>query len=546
MSKLNPKGQDRLTKSMTGVSKNGNVQFTKDSEQQLFEIVVATLYGKDGFYESNTDRVDRLRKLTSEVVSKGNLDFIANVIVMARGPMKMRSMPILLTGIFASELRKQGKTFGKLRQVVADVIQRADQITDMYAVALHEFADKKSIPAAIKKGVADAFNKFNEYGLAKYNRDGSVKLRDVLLMVHPKAKDADQATAYERLRDDSLTTPITWETQLSQVGQDVKANWMEVLTSKGQTFDKLNDEFQKLVHTAKGEKWTELLQNDTLGYMALLRNLRNIHEADVPASVLQEKVYDRLADPVQVAKSKQLPYRFVSAMTHTEQFANNKLTRALSRALDASLANLPKLGENVLIILDVSSSMNGGWNRGKGMDTPINTAALFASTLFKANADADSVKLMMFSNNAHYLPLNADDSVMTMNKQIKDKVYGGGTDLAGAFAMVRADGLHKTVDTVILLSDMEVNGNGYYGFGNAAKAASTMFGKDVMKIAFNFNASETTCAAEKEGWIQMSGFSERIFDFIPAMRGAKSIVDQLSVPYVGVTHKNYTKTVKAA
>lgn len=526
MSKLNPKGRDHITKAMTATSHNGNKQFRKNVEQELFEIVVSTLYGKDGYYESNAQRVTKLRTLVAEVVTKGNLDFIANTIVMARGPMKMRSMPILLTGMFARELREQGKSYPALRQLVTDVIQRADQLTDMYAVALQEFGNKRSIPAAIKKGVADAFNKFGEYGLAKYNRSGAVKLRDVLFMVHPKAHNTEQGAVYERLRDEALQTPNTWETGLSEIGQLVA----EACKEKG--IEKDTTTYNDILDTAKGEKWTELLETDALGYMALLRNLRNIHEVEVPDAVLQKHVYDRLANPEEVAKSKQLPFRFLNAMGSVEQFANNRLTRALSRALDASFANVPEVGKNIWLILDVSGSMSGGWGRRANDDSPIAKAALFTAALVKANADAHNIKVTWFSDTAGHYKVNPDDSIMGINDKIMGKIHGGGTNLSAALALKSKLGFEP--DTVMVMSDMQVDGNNHYGLDNCARKASTMFKPGTMKVAFDFEAYESTPLGEVEGgWYQLAGWSEKVFDFLPAMRNAQSIVDKLSVPYVG-------------
>jgi TROVE domain len=59
--------------------------------------------------------------------------------------------------------------------------------------------------------------------------------------------------------------------------------------------------------------------------MALLRNLRNIIEARVSAEHI-EKVCTRLADPYQVAKSKQFPFRFMSAYREVEMILTHSAT----------------------------------------------------------------------------------------------------------------------------------------------------------------------------------------------------------------------------
>ena len=177
----------------------GNVQWVKSPEQQLFEIAVSTFFGKSKFYESTDDVLVRLKKHLEVVIKKGNLDFIANLAVYSRSQMHMRTMPIVLVVHFAKILRENGKHYDHMRQLVSGVIQRPDEITDMMSYALQVFGEdvdinnkKKLVPVAIFKGMGDSFGKFNEYSLAKYNQAKAVKMSDVLRIVHPKSKTPEQ------------------------------------------------------------------------------------------------------------------------------------------------------------------------------------------------------------------------------------------------------------------------------------------------------------------------------------------------------------------
>jgi hypothetical protein len=128
------------------------------------------------------------------------------------------------------------------------VIQRADELAEF--LALYWKDGRQPLSAQVKKGLAQAFGKFNEYALAKYDRDGQVKLRDVLFLCHAKAKDAEQDTLWKRLINGELVTPDTWEVALSS-GADKKATWERLLAEK------------------------------KLFALALLRNLRNMQQAGV-------------------------------------------------------------------------------------------------------------------------------------------------------------------------------------------------------------------------------------------------------------------------
>lgn len=497
MSNLNQKNTSKK-----GVSYNGNVQELKNAEQQLYDITVMTLYGKDSFYESVDDRLVRLEQAVNAVVAKGNLDFIANTIIHARTAMNIRSLPIVLTVLFAKALREQNKSYGQLRHVVRDVIQRVDQITDLYAVALGVFGEKKAIPTAIKRGVADSFNKFNEYNFAKYNGDKGVKLSDVLRIVHPKGKSEEQGLLFKKIINDALEIPYTWETELSRNGQ-LPANEQK----------------------SKSQLWGELITSNKLGYMALLRNLRNIVEAGVNKETMQ-LVYDRLADPEQVAKSKQLPFRFFNALENVEHLGDAKLVRALSRAVDASLGNLPQIGNNVWIIIDCSGSMSSNSYQYRSHNStgpvPIKVATMFGAALAKANAESDNVRITMFSDHAKHIPVNTDDSVLSITNTLIKNVYGGGTNLQAA--LDQANKLGFTPDTVIVLSDMQVN-------NLKTRNVGAMFGSDCIKVAINLEAYESTPCGVIDGWFQLAGWSDRLFDFIPALRNKQSIVKTLSVPY---------------
>jgi 60 kDa SS-A/Ro ribonucleoprotein len=194
----------------------------------------------------------------------------------------------------------------------------------------------------VQRGVADAFNKFDEYQLAKYNRDGAIKLKDALFIVHPKAKNDAQQAIFNKIVKDELATPYTWETELSALGQFAYIDE----TEKGLAFK---------------AKWEELIDSRKLGYMALMRNLRNILDAYISPKHI-EKVCATLADAEQVAKSKQLPFRFLAAYREIKDHKSGytpSVLAALEDAVAASVANLKGFGFDtaVTIACDVSGSM---------------------------------------------------------------------------------------------------------------------------------------------------------------------------------------------
>ena len=515
--KLNPKGK-LAVKSIRKVaakrgekvalSKNGNLQFVKEPLQRLYELTVCTLFGKDTFYRTSDQLVKDMKKELKAAVGADQLDFVANVAVHARTVMGIRTMPLVLVVEFARELREQKKQYDNMRRLVCDVIQRADQITDMYAYALEVFGDKGKVPMAIKRGVGDAMNKFNEYHYGKYNRDGGVKFRDVLRIVHPDAKDVKQGFIFEKIMKDTLATPYTWEVELSKNGQ---------LPLGERKSDK--------------EVWTELLTSGKLGYMALLRNLRNICEAQVDKSVMKAHVIDVLRDPKRVAQSKQFPFAFVQALRAVESIAPQGLKSALSDALELSCGNIPQLGDDVVLLVDSSGSMQGGYQfnaRGESVSTasPADNAAVLSAALVKANRDAYNLHIIYFDSSAREVSVDPGARVMENATKLRALSRGGATRLSAAFKLMKSKNLNP--DTLIVLSDMEVNHCGTY------ERPDVIFrNKKCIKVAINFNGSNTTPLSVNDGWYQMAGWSDKMFKFIPAMRESITVVDALSVSYIG-------------
>jgi 60 kDa SS-A/Ro ribonucleoprotein len=316
----------------------GAKAWSLSKELELYTAVVTTTLS-DKFYETGGERLQRIKQLISEV----DPTFVAKLAVYARESMYLRSIPLVL----AVELAKVHQGDDLVSRLVARVIQRADEITEM--LAFYQNANARTsvkklgkLSKQLQKGLALAFNKFDEYQFSKYNRDADVKLRDALFLVHPRPKDEMQQSIFDKIAADNLSTAYTWETELSKAGQETHA-----------------DEDAKNVAFAK--HWETLIDSGKLGYMALLRNLRNMLQKGISQAHM-EKVAAMLADPKQVARSKQFPFRFLSAYRELRgetNFKASKLMESLEAAITASVANMRGFDAHtrVLIASDVSGSM---------------------------------------------------------------------------------------------------------------------------------------------------------------------------------------------
>lgn len=318
----------------------GAKAYAMTPEMELYTAVVtSTLSNK--FYESKDDRMERITTLIRQV----DPQFVAKLAVYTRTQMNLRSVPLFLV----VELAKIHNGDSLVKRTIEQCVLRADEIMELLMCYQLRNSDGKGVKKLsklsrqVQEGLKSAFNRFDEYQFAKYNKSNlEVKLKDALFLVHPKAKDQEQQELFNKIVSDTLQTPYTWETQLSEFGQK-------------------HFETNKEKKAALKALWEELIDSGKLGYMALLRNLRNILQAEVsPAHV--EKVAATLSDQEKVEKSKQLPFRFLAAykeLTDVTSVHTGTLLSALERAVKASVSNLEGFGPdtNVLVAADVSASM---------------------------------------------------------------------------------------------------------------------------------------------------------------------------------------------
>ena len=329
-----------VKKGNTVSNHEGARAYAMTPEMELYTAVVSSCLC-DSFYESGNSRAGRIAQL----VRKVDPVFVAKLAVYARTKMNLRSIPLLLI----VELAGIHNGDSLVSDAIAGTVLRADEIMELLACYQWINSDGRGIKKLnrlskqVQKGLSAAFNRFDEYQFAKYDRKGlGVTLRDALFLVHPKAEDDARQAIFDKIAARALETPYTWETQLSDLGQQSFAS----------------EEEKK---AAIRQLWEELLDSGKLGYMALLRNLRNILKAEVSAEHVSA-LCGRLADKTEVVRSKQLPFRFLAAYKEIlacRSAYSTAVLSALEEAADVSVANLDGfgLGANVLVASDVSGSM---------------------------------------------------------------------------------------------------------------------------------------------------------------------------------------------
>ncbi len=340
MAKLNVKPVSKQTH-------EGAKAYTINAELQLRRSVMACMLWEKQFYEDGESIANRI-KATIPLVSP---EKVAAIAIEAREKMKLRHVPLLIV----REMARLPSHKVLVSSTLSAVIQRADELTEFLAIYWKD--GKEKLSAQVKKGLADAFPKFSAYNLAKYNRDGAVKLRDVLFLSHAKPKDDEQAQVWKDLIAGKLTPPDTWEVALS-AGKDKKA-----------TFERLISENQ-------------------LGPLALLRNLRNMGEAKVSEAIIEKAIETMKVERV-------LPFRFIAAA----RYAPN-LEPVLETAMYRCIENREKLGGKTVLLVDVSGSMDSEISEKSEMKR-VDAACGLAILLREI---AERVEIVTFSNNLVAIP----------------------------------------------------------------------------------------------------------------------------------------------
>lgn len=385
------------------VNRCGFPAYKTADKTKLVTMALTSMLSEPKIYGDNTDEMIALAQTVDPA-------FVSRLAVYARREAHLRSVSHALCAVVAN----RGKEY--IRPVVAGVVERADDITEILAAYLALYG--KPIPNGLKKALARELNQLNEYELAKYKGEqNELKMRDVIALVHPKPKNKEQEALFGKVLAGTLKSPNTWETQLSARGNSAKV-------------------------------WEGLIESGQLGYMAMLRNLRNILAANPKNANL---VLQRLKDRDAVLRSKQLPFRFYSAYRalRTSGLASSRVIDALEQAISCSVENMERLPGKTLVAIDVSGSMM--YPISENSDICCSDIARLLAVL--AVRICEDAVVVSFDTNLRLLAISGFGGILSQADAIP--VDGGGTNLhlPVRWALEKK----QRFDRMILLSDNENN-----------------------------------------------------------------------------------------
>lgn len=492
------------------VTHQGGPGYVLSNKSELYKLAVSNLVGEDTFYEAATDRDSRFVKLVHEV-TKADPDWIRGFIPWLRDEANMRSAPVVM----AMEYIAAGGPNG--HAVVPSAMRRADEPAEALGYWLTKRG--KKMPAALKRGLArSVVDLYNQSTPVRYDSSrAAVRPGDVIELVHPRPKSAVQGELFKHLIDRRHNRAhLTGDTRLTDLAEfyaweetpkEERAHWMAHARSGENRLPKLANWEHLGSWLPKG--WTDQaweLVIPQMGYMALLRNLRNFDAASISAEARQS-VVRRLQDPLEVMKSRQFPMRFLSAWKAVQSMHWGP---ALEDAVTLSCSNIPEFKGQTLVMLDVSGSMADRMSAKSDLQR-YEAAAVFAGAI--SNRNPNRTVVVPYDTNCYYpqhgSPSAPVHSILRFVDTIR-RMSHGGTDtwrcLADAYS--RFDQISR----VIIITDEQV------GFGFASGQTAHL---KCPLYVWNLGGYQPSSIEPAPGKYVFGGLTDASFRVIPQLEAGR-------------------------
>ncbi len=409
--------------------------------QKLKRLTMACMLWEDNFYVDGKKSAEVIEETCKQCTA---LQILA-VALDCHQKGLLRHIPLFL---IVQAMKKNEKGVINTKDVIYQVCNRPDQMTELLALWWKD--GKKPLPSQLKKGLAKAFTRFDEYQLGKWNRDGAIKLRDVLFMCHAKPSNDEMGEMWKRLVDGKLAIPETWETKLSS-GEDKK------------------------------ESFEGLLARGKMGKLAILRNLRNMHESGISKAAVEHALMK--------SDRPLLPFQFLAAASACPAWED-----IIDKAMVSSLQGKDKISGNTLVLVDVSGSMDYALS-SKGVNKRMDAAAGLAILLREV---CQNTEFWTFSERLVLVPPRQG---MALRDAIVNSQPHSSTYLGNALKALN-DKINPAlkIDRVIVITDEQ---------------AHDVPPRMNIEKCYVINVGTSENGIKNDGqWLTINGFSEACIDYI--------------------------------
>lgn len=424
------------------VNHQGGEGYVRDAKSELFLLGISSLVGEKTFNETGMKRDERFVSLVHQVAPYYP-EWIAGFLPWLRKEADLRSAPVM-GALEAAHAMLDAKIPGA-RKIVAASMDRADEPGEAVAYWLGNYGRK--IPKPVKRGIGDAAQRlYNERSLLKYDTPShAVRFGDVIELCHPRGGiQRSDLYRYAIDRRHGRDAEIPSSLGIIRARRAIKGAAIELLDEK--EIRKAGMTWENTISAATDKKaaWEKQIRSG-MGYMALLRNLRNFDEAGVSDEVAA-LVIERLTDPGQVRRSRQFPFRFLSAAREVNSL---RWAYPLEQALNLSLQNVPELKGYKLILVDRSGSMFMPLS-DHGQMLQADVAAIFGSAIHMRNRKNST--LVEYGSMSKVISPPAGTSILNVVK-----MFGGNLGWTNTYQTIQKH-LTRKHDGVILITDEQHTG----------------------------------------------------------------------------------------
>jgi hypothetical protein len=473
---LQPKPQVNAIRSelkASALSALGGPGYLRDTMSELFLLGVTNFVGQETHHESAYGRDSRYATLIQKVALEDDgPKFLAEFFRWLRNKANIRTASYVGAAHLVAARKGMPDDGGFVRQAVANSLGRAEEPGELIAFWSATYGGQ--LPRPLKRGIAMAIVRLytERSALAWDTETKAFRFARVLDLTHPtheeivefansRNRDADEATRaplrteyfiqqkrtlfnylHARMRGRAIETPpdlkmIAAREALFAIPPSERFEYLHnhptpatLMREAGMTWQAAASWYGRALDA---RFWAGMIPN--MGVQGLLMNLRNFDKAGIAAGDV-DLVCAILEDEVKVQRSKILPMQVLSAY---RAVTSDHWGKALSRALDASLANVPAFDGKTLILVDTSTSMDNRLS-ADGELKRWDAAVIFAVALASRANDA---KIASFSSMRKFFgdprgahtrrfELKPGESLLKAVERWKAEGYflGGGTDTA--------------------------------------------------------------------------------------------------------------------
>jgi len=470
-----------------------------------------------------------------DVANSGNPEDLMAIANWLRNEMNIRLTPQVIL-VLASKI---DATKGFVREYAPFIIKRPDEVKNI--LLLHRFFfGMKSLSNGLNMGLGDAVSRFGERGLMKYEGASFPSWKDVLCWIkRKKGWPLEDAVAKYFITGkvvDSDKTPIVAARKALSVLSDFSdERARELAKTSLVNWEVLLSQFPK----QKKDVWEFLIDERLLGYMATMRNLRNILQAGVSHECV-EKVASFLSNEKAVLNSKQLPFRFLSALKSIDIYDDNidsvdrnVLAEAVEQAADYACSNVSLPGVTA-VFADASGSMTSCNVSARSSVTCADAASVLCGIVAKS---AEKPYVFGFATDTKVINYTKNDTVLGIAGKMPHGGIGGHNTNAWKIPLLlKEKGIYP--DRVIILSDMQcwddtsmAGSGGWHARSRSEQkavcdtwadyVASSKDAKKTWLHCIHLNGSGDAIVDEGSQTNQLAGFSEKVFNMLARTEGGE-------------------------